>query len=99
MFDFSLGLQILQSAKLIFGRNFCINPMQLVKIDLVQMQTSQAVLASRSQVLRSSIFYPLVGTRPIEPTLSSNHKTRWIRIQCFGDDLFTYSGTIGIRDR
>ena len=96
MFDFSLRLQILQSAELIFSPHLRIDPMQLIEINAVQAQPSQAVFACRSQMLRPSVFDPLIRTWPIKAALGGNHQPSGIRVQRLSYDLFADARTIGV---
>jgi hypothetical protein len=97
VFDFSLRLQIFQSAELFFRWHLRIDSMQLVKINLVEAQPAQAVFAGGPQVLWLPVFNPLVGTWPDKTALGGDHQPCRIRVQCLGYDFFTHSRTIGIR--
>src|SRR5712671_3570061 len=97
VFDFSLRLQIPQSAELIFSRNFRIDSMQLIKINAIQSQAAQAALAGGSQVFWLSVFSPLVGTCAVKAALGSDDQPCRVRVQRLSDDFFTHAGTIGVR--
>jgi len=71
--------------------------MQLIKINAVQPQAAEAAFTGGSQVFRLSVFYPFVGTGPVEAALRGNDQICRIRVQRLGYDLFTHSGPIGIR--
>src|SRR5713101_6392016 len=97
VFDFSLRLQIPQSAELIFSRHLRIDSMQLIKINPVQAQPAQAAFARGSQVFWLSIFNPLVGTWAVKAALGGDHQPCGIRVQRLSYDFFTHAGTIGVR--
>jgi hypothetical protein len=71
--------------------------MQLIQINPVQTQATQASFAGGSQVFRPSVFNPSVGTRSLETTLRRDYQVRRIGVQSLGYDLFTHPGTVGIR--
>src|SRR5580692_5258464 len=96
VFDLALRLEIFERAELIFRGNFGIDAMQLIEVDAVETETTQAAFASGAEVLGLSVFNPAIGAGTIEAALGGNDQVGWIRLQGFGDDFFADVGAVGI---
>src|SRR6202022_4694590 len=97
MLDLALRLQFLQSAELPLHRDLWVDPVQLIEIDPVAAQPPQAPFARRLQMLRPSVFNPLVGTRSLEATLRRDDDTFRIGIQSLSNDALADIGAVRIR--
>src|SRR5260221_12355438 len=90
-------MKLHKSSVLLFSRIFRIDSMQLIKINPAHAQPPQAAFAGGSQVLWPSVFYPAVGTRPLETALCRDYEVSRIRVKSLGYDLFTHSRAVGVR--
>jgi hypothetical protein len=95
--DFSVRPQVPENIELVFHRHLGIDSMQLIKINLVDPQPTQAGFASGSQVFWSSVFNPLVGAWPRITAFGGDYQAFRIGMQSFRGDCFTHAGTIRVR--
>src|SRR5207302_7868107 len=84
--DLALLLQIPQGAELIVERHGGIDAVQLVQLDALELEAAQAAFTGGAQVLRSTVWRPLIGAGAFEPSLAGDHQLGWIRIEGFRDE-------------
>src|ERR1700680_398083 len=84
--DLTLRFQIFQSAELALHRTLWADPVQLIEIDPVAAQPPQAPFARRLQMLRPSVFNPLVRTRSLEATFRRDNDAFRIGIRSLSND-------------
>src|SRR5208282_5742033 len=94
--DLALRLEILERGELIFGGNFGVDAVELVEVDAVETEASQAAVAGFAQVLGPAVFDPFVRAGPVESALGGDHQSRGIRVQGFRDDFFAHCRAVGI---
>src|SRR5260370_22479497 len=97
MLEFRMRWKLPQSPEVVLGGKLQIVSVKLIKITAAQGKPPQAAFAGGSQVLWPSVFYPAVGTRPLETALCRDYEVSRIRVKSLGYDLFTHSRAVGVR--
>src|SRR5271170_124186 len=94
--DFSLSLQISEGTQLVVRGHLRIDAMELVKIDAIKAQATEAAFTSSDEMLRLSVFRPTIGAGTIETALGSDDQIRRIGIERFGDQFFADVWAVGV---
>src|SRR6185312_271747 len=95
--DLACRLQILQRVELSLHRYLWVDPVQLIEIDPVEAQPPQAPFARRLQMVRASVFNPLVRARPLEAPLRRDDDAFRIRIQSVSNNALADMRAVRIR--
>src|SRR5262249_40892176 len=77
--DLALALQFGERAHRLVKRHLRIGRMQLIDIDTLQLQPSQACLAGGAQMLRSAVVFPGLTPRTPEPAFGRDDQAFRIR--------------------
>src|ERR1044072_8946763 len=85
-----------QRAERFFGVHFRIDPVQLVKIDTLELQSLQAVVHALFQAFGSAVRSPLTRTRPSRSPFGCDHNSLWIGMHRFCDEQFALLWTGGV---
>jgi hypothetical protein len=90
--DLALLLQPDELTHRVLHRHRGIDRVQLVEIDPLELEASQARLARFTQMLRMAICRPFVTRRSRDAALRRDHEPWWIRMQSGRDQLLARPG-------
>src|SRR5262249_48540591 len=94
--DLALALQFGERAHRLVKRHLRIGRMQLIDIDTLQLQPSQACLAGGAQMLRSAVVFPGLTPRSPEPAFGRDEQAFRIRVERFGNEPLVDLRTVGV---
>ena len=94
--DLALALQLGERVHKLFKRHLRVGCMQLIEIDTLQLQPSQALLAGGAQMLRSAVPFPGLTPRSHEPAFGRDDQAFRISVECFGNEPLVDLRPIGV---
>src|SRR5262249_9274217 len=94
--DLALALQFGERAHSLVKRHLRIGRMQLIDIDTLQLQPSQACLAGGAQMLRSAVVFPGLTPRSPEPAFGRDDQAFRIRVERLGNEALVDLRTVGV---
>src|SRR5579859_5726 len=71
--------------------------MQLMNVDAIQAKPLQAALECCYEMLRACVVRPLAGAGAFPSAFGCDDQSSGIRIECFCDQLFGCTGSVGVR--
>ena len=92
-----LGTQLRQRAHGLLERHVRVYAVELVDVDPVEAEATQATLARPAQMLRPTIRMPAAVTRPGQPALRRDHHALGIGMQRLGDQPLAHLRTVRLR--
>ncbi len=96
MADLPLFLQPLKRPHLILERHGGIDAVQLVQIDPLELEPTQAALAGGAQVRGLAVRRPLIRPGALESALRRDHQLWRIGGEGFGDEPFAHLRAVGV---
>ena len=96
MANLALTLKVSERADLIGKRNLGIDPVELKKVDPVDLQPDEAALAARAQILWATVGHPLVRPRALKAGLGGDDQVLRVGRQSLGDQLLRDRGSVGV---
>jgi len=97
MADLSVLLELGQRAELVGERHRRIDAVQLVEVDPIHPEPTQAHLDALAEVLGSAHLVPLTRPGPGKAALGGNDEIGWIRVQRLPDEVLAHRGAVGVR--